>query len=390
MLSYKKVILHPLIFASLLLTAAMVWIFFAMYSLVDLSHKKDLVDMQRYRIVALSNAITDAESGQRGYLITNNVKFLDTYDDGKADAEKYIEQIFSLDNKFPEVSPIILDVKHLMESKFDLMNKGIQIQLQAGSYASHLTLQKDQSKFIMSKIKTELAEADALFHDKRQQYEKGIKQKIEASILGGVVLVISIYVILVRSYRRTLSLFEKVVEGQLEVNRLNHQATHDSLTGVPNRRAFETHLKKMHAKARRASKRYAVLYMDLDGFKEVNDTYGHKVGDKLLIQVTKQFLYVIREYDFIARLGGDEFALVVDYFETKQELAQLALRIIDILEPPILIEGKQIKIGVSIGIAIYPEDAKDIVSLLGIADSAMYLAKKYGRNQYSFKGEEFL
>lgn len=385
MLSYKKVIIHPLIFASLLLTAAMVWIFFAMYSLVDLSHKKDLVDMQRYRIVALSNAITDAESGQRGYLITNNVTFLDTYDDGKIAAEKYFEQILSLDNKFPEISPIILEVKNLMKSKFDLMNKGIQVQMQAGSYASHLTLQKDHSKLIMSKIKAELANADALLYDKRQQYEKGIKQKIEASIIGGVVLVISIYAILVRSYKRTLGLFERVVEGQLEVNRLNHQATHDSLTGVPNRRAFEAHVRKMHAKARRASKKYAVLYMDLDGFKEVNDTYGHTVGDKLLVQVTKQFLYAIREYDYIARLGGDEFALVVDYFETKQELAQLALRIIDILEPPILIEGKLIKIGVSIGIAIYPEDAKDIVSLLGIADSAMYLAKKSGRNQYSFK-----
>jgi diguanylate cyclase (GGDEF)-like protein len=385
MLSYKKVIIHPLIFASLLLTAAMVWIFFAMYSLVDLSHKKDLVDMQRYRIVALSNAITDAESGQRGYLITNNVTFLDTYDDGKMAAEKYFEQLFSLDNKFPEISPIILEVKNLMESKFDLMNKGIQVQMRAGSYASHLTLQKDRSKLIMSKIKAELANADALLYDKRQQYEKGIKQKIEASIIGGVVLVISIYAILVRSYKRTLGLFERVVEGQLEVNRLSHQATHDSLTGVPNRRAFDVHLRKMHAKARRASKKYAVLFMDLDGFKEINDTYGHTVGDKLLVQVTKQFLYVIREYDFIARLGGDEFALVVDYFETKQELEQLALRIIDILEPPILIEGKKIKIGVSIGIAIYPEDAKDIVSLLGIADSAMYLAKKSGRNQYSFR-----
>jgi diguanylate cyclase len=384
MLSYKKVILHPLVFASLLLTAAMAWIFVALYSLVDLSHQKDLVDRQRYRIVALSNAISDAESGQRGYLITNNVTFLDAYDEGKVTAEKYFEQIFSMDDAFPEISPIILDVKHLMESKFDLMNKGIQVQLHAGSYASHLTLQKDHSKFIMSKIKTELAEADALLFDKRKQYEKGIKQRIEATILGGVVLVISIYAVLIRSYNRTLGLFEKVVEGQLEVNRLNHQATHDSLTAVPNRRAFEAHLRKMHAKARRASKRYAVLYMDLDGFKEVNDTYGHKVGDKLLIQVTKQFLYVIREYDFIARLGGDEFALVVDYFETKQELAQLALRIIDILEAPILIEGKQIKIGVSVGIAIYPEDAKDIVSLLGIADSAMYLAKKSGRNQYSF------
>jgi diguanylate cyclase len=350
-----------------------------------LSHKKDLVDLQRYNIVALNNAIIDAESGQRGYLITNNVTFLDTYDNGKVAAEKYFEQILSLDNIFPEISPIFSEVKNLMQSKFDLMNKGIQVQLNAGSYASHLTLQKDHSKLIMSKIKTELAKVDALLYVKRQQYEKGIKQKIEASIYGGVVLVISIYAVLIRSYKRTFGLFEKVVEGQLEVNRLNHQATHDSLTAVPNRRAFEAHLKKMHAKARRASKRYAVLYLDLDGFKEVNDTYGHKVGDKLLVQVTKQFLYVIREYDFIARLGGDEFALVVDYFETKQELAQLALRIIDILEPPILIEGKQIKIGVSVGIAIYPEDAKDIISLLGVADSAMYLAKKSGRNQYSFK-----
>jgi diguanylate cyclase len=386
MLSYKKVIVFPLLFASLLLTAAMVWIFFAMYQLIDLSERKDYVDTQRYNIVALRNAISDAESGQRGYLITNNVTFLDAYDAGKVEAEKYFAQLSKLSSPFPEIASIVANVKKISDSKFSLMNKSIQVQLQAGAYASHLTLVKDHSKMMMYEIKLELSKADDLLYAYRLDYQQDINTKIKTAIVGGVTLVLLTYGILIFIYKRKSSLFDLVIEGQDEVGNLSYQATHDMLTSLANRRGFESYLKNTFVKSKRTHAKFAVFYLDLDEFKQVNDTYGHEMGDKILVQVAKYFSSTLREYEFLARLGGDEFALIVEGFESKHELAQLASRLIFVLDQPIRIDDKLIKLGVSIGITCHTgnEEVGDVASLMLRADKAMYQAKQSGKNQFAF------
>lgn len=388
MLSYKKVIVFPLLIASLLLTAAMVWIFFAMTHLIQLTAQKDNVDAQRYNIVVLSDAISNAESGQRGYLLTSNVTFLETYDEGRDAIKDSFGKIAKLNKNFPELVLIFLKVQNLANSKFNLMNMEIQAQLRAGSYASHLTLVKDNGKLLMAEIKSELATADKWLYEARQQYEFEIKRSIKATIYGGVVLVLLICGIFIHSYKRTSVLFEKVSEGELELNSLNYLATHDSLTGLANRRGFEDYFMNTYVRTVRKINRCAVLYMDLDGFKVANDTYGHKVGDKLLIKVAQLFSQVIREYDFIARLGGDEFVVIVDRYEDRDELIKLAERLIAIINQPLLSQYQHDRIGVSIGIATYPEDTDEVYSLLGLADVAMYQAKEAGKNRWCFVTEE--
>ncbi len=387
MLSYKRVIVFPLLIASLLLATSMVWIFFAMSQVIQLTAQKDHVDAQRYNIIAMSNAISSAESGQRGYLLTSNATFLDAYDEGKVAIKNHFKEINKLNKHFPELTIIFQKVRNLVNSKFNLMNKGIQVQLRAGSYASHLTLVKGYDKLLMTEIKLELNKADKLLYEVRKRYEQDIKSKINALLYGGVVLILFICGIFTHSYKRTLLLFEKVSEGEVELNSLNYLATHDTLTGLNNRRGFEDYFMSTYVKTARRLNRCAVFYMDLDGFKVVNDTYGHKLGDKLLIKVAQLFSQAIREHDFIARLGGDEFVLVVDRYENRQELIQLADRLIDIIDQPLLSQYKHDRVGVSIGIATYPEDAKEVFSLIALADQAMYQAKQAGKNRWSFVTE---
>ncbi len=384
MLSYKRVIVFPLLVASLLLTASMVWIFFAMSQLIQLTNKKDDVDAQRYNIVVLSDVISDAESGQRGYLLTGNVTFLEAYDEGKVAIEDSFKKIDKRNNNFPELVLIFSKIRNLVNSKFNLMNMGIQAQLRAGSYASHLTLVKDNGKSLTEEIKHELSKADQLLYEARQRYEQKIKRSIMATLYGGVILVLLICGILIHSYKRTSTLFEKVSEGEVELNSLSYLATHDVLTGLVNRRGFEDYFMRTYVRTARKVNRCALFYMDLDGFKVANDTYGHKVGDKLLIKVAKLFSQVIRDYDFIARLGGDEFVVVVDRYEDRQELIQLAERLIAIINQPLLSQYQHDRVGVSIGIATYPEDAEEVYSLLTLADEAMYQAKEAGKNRWSF------
>lgn len=362
----------------------MTWLFYAIYGLIDLSNQKDEVDMQRYNIVALSNAISAAESGQRGYLITNNVTFLDVLEDSRVDVQRIFNNIVKLNQRFPKVAPIVEGVKKLSDEKFKIMDVNIQVQLNAGSYASHLTLGKDTGKLVMTQIKADLAGADTLLLQYRRHYDSEIKRKIKESMMGAIVLVLIIFGVLAFSYRHNLKLFEQIIENKAKVDALSFQATHDALTNLANRRGFESHLKNVHAVALRTDKRYAVFYLDLDGFKAVNDAHGHDVGDVLLIEVAKRFTKALREYDYSARLGGDEFALVIDQFQTQDELANLAERLIGALNTPIEVETKMLKVGVSIGVAQYPKDARNYELIQMEADSAMYRSKAAGKNRFTF------
>ena len=160
--------------------------------------------------------------------------------------------------------------------------------------------------------------------------------------------------------------------------RVVHMARHDGLTDLPNRIAFNERLLQGLAHAARG-KSFAVLYMDLDGFKRVNDTCGHGVGDKLLIAVGKRMQGCIRAVDLLARLGGDEFAIIQDGIESLSEITATCERIIEAVSRPFLIDGSQVGVGVSIGIAMAPEDGMDSASLVRNADLALYLAKSEGK-----------
>jgi diguanylate cyclase len=387
MFNYKRRIIIPLIIAAALLCVSMMWLFIAMYQLVYYSEQKDLVDRQRYNIVALGKAITDAENGQRGYLLTGHMLFLDTLEQGRAETEKAISRLEEQSKNFQEVKPTLEKIKRLVHQKFEVMDQSIQVQLHAGEYASHLSLSKDKSRELMKLINDQLATIDMKLEQLRVNFEQEIRQRMFESLLGAILLGILIIGVLWFSYRSTTHLLEQVIENQAVAKQASHQAGHDLLTGLPNRRSVDVHLANTYQLAKHNSRQFAILFMDLDGFKLVNDKYGHGVGDALLIEVADMFKKVLRQSDFLARQGGDEFVLVVGSYLYRQELTQLAERLIRLFANPVVIRGIPLEIGVSIGIAEYPHHGKQVKQLLHVADKAMYDSKKNGKNRYSFGSE---
>lgn len=384
MFNYKRRILIPLIIAAALLCVSMAGLFVAMYQLIDYSEQKDLVDRQRYQVVALGKAITTAESGLRGYLLTGHTLFLDALEQGQSEAMKAFSLLEHDLDKSSASRPLLSIIKQLVQQKFNGMDKSVQMH--AGEYAPHLSLSKDRGRELMQLIDGHLAQIDQQLMRQRQGFEQAIRNRILASVTVAIMLSIVIISVLIFSYRSTTLLLEQVMENQAVAKQLSHQADHDLLTSLPNRRSVNMYLENTYDIARIGSKQFAVFFMDLDGFKRVNDAYGHDVGDALLIEVANMFKKVLRQSDFLARQGGDEFVLVVNNYLYRLELTQLAQRLIYLFTQPVVVRGIPLEIGVSIGIAEYPHHGKNVKQLLHVADQAMYDSKKNGKNRYSFGG----
>jgi len=182
----------------------------------------------------------------------------------------------------------------------------------------------------------------------------------------------------------------KKAEDELreQKNILDHQAHHDALTGLPNRVLFNDRLEQAIEKAKRSKTNMALLFIDLDHFKEINDSLGHEVGDKILKEVTKKLKETIREEDTLARLGGDEFTIVLEDLVQGHDASVLAQKLLKVLSEPIVIEDHELYVSCSIGISLYPDDGTSAQNLLKYADSAMYKAKENGRDSFQFYSAE--
>ncbi|MFJ4068015.1 diguanylate cyclase domain-containing protein [Pseudomonas sp. NPDC089996] len=170
---------------------------------------------------------------------------------------------------------------------------------------------------------------------------------------------------------------------QSENATLAHQASHDSLTGLPNRAFFEGRLSRSLRNAARQQDHLAVLFLDSDHFKQINDSLGHAVGDEVLINVADRVRAQLREHDLVARLGGDEFAVLLTPLHSRQDAERIAEKIIASMQLPVLLDGgESLTTSLSVGIAYYPDDGSDPASLLNAADAAMYQAKRKRRGQW--------
>jgi diguanylate cyclase (GGDEF)-like protein len=182
--------------------------------------------------------------------------------------------------------------------------------------------------------------------------------------------------ILARSLRHALERHRLVRELEAAREREAHRATHDPLTGLPNRSLFFDRLAHALAQAERRRERIAVLYLDLDGFKPVNDNFGHTVGDQVLMQVAARLAEGVRRSDTLARLGGDEFGVVFERVPDRSMAESLVLGLKPVLRDPIIVEGYHCPIGFSAGLAVFPDDGRDADSLMRVANAAMYREKE--------------
>jgi len=173
-------------------------------------------------------------------------------------------------------------------------------------------------------------------------------------------------------------------ELRLKKELLDYQAHHDSLTGLPNRTLFIDRLEQALRQNEREQSKVGVLFIDLDRFKQVNDSLGHAAGDQLLQELARRLRSELRESDTLARMGGDEFTLIIPHIQNMEGLFDLVNRLLGCARAPVMIENQKLSVTLSIGITLYPDDGDNVESLLKNADSAMYKAKNEGRNTYEY------
>lgn len=178
------------------------------------------------------------------------------------------------------------------------------------------------------------------------------------------------------------------IEHRLLTDQLSHQAQHDALTGLPNRLLFKDRLDQALAQAERKKMQVAVLYMDLDNFKGINDVLGHSAGDALLCQAASRLQACIRKTDTLARLGGDEFIIVLSELNDEEGAMRVATKLIEAIRTPFQIEQNELFVTLSLGISIYPDDGLESDALIANADAAMYRAKETGRDNYQWFSAE--
>jgi diguanylate cyclase (GGDEF)-like protein len=166
--------------------------------------------------------------------------------------------------------------------------------------------------------------------------------------------------------------------------RIQYLATHDDLTGLPNRTMFNTVLNMAFNTAQRYQRCFALVFIDLDRFKVINDTLGHEAGDALLRQVARRLKACLRASDLVARLGGDEFVVLVQEITEAAQAAAVAQKILSAINQPLVLMGQECRVTASVGVSLYPAHAQDELTLMKNADLAMYLAKEEGKNNYQF------
>ncbi len=179
-------------------------------------------------------------------------------------------------------------------------------------------------------------------------------------------------------------LVRDITEKKQAEAKIHRQAFYDQLTGLPNRAFLDTYLPKMLAQADRQQTQVAIAFLDLDRFKDINDSLGHGIGDQMLHQVAQRLAQCLREEDLLVRWGGDEFILVLSRLTAAESVEPTCDRILESLHLAFAIDNHQLHIGTSIGIAIFPQDGTDPTTLLRHADHALYQAKNQGRNTYRF------
>ena len=245
-----------------------------------------------------------------------------------------------------------------------------------------------------NKYKRMIAQGNFISYDviTNKQIWLGVPLKIENKIIGSMIL---------QSYtdpnlysKKDIKLMEFVsqqiataIERKQAEERLKFLSLYDYLTKLPNRVLFYDRMKQEIAYAKREKKKFALMFLDLDNFKEVNDKFGHDIGDQILQGLAKRFSKLLRKSDTICRLGGDEFIILLPRLTQPRENAvDVALKILNSLNEPFLIKDNKIHITTSIGIALYPDDGDEEEVLIKSADKAMYLAKREGPNNYHWAG----
>jgi diguanylate cyclase (GGDEF)-like protein len=367
---------------ALLLVAAL-GVFFVR-EVVDLHGSMDRLrenDLARIEIRNVLVDLLDAETGQRGYILTGQERYLEPYYRGKNHVRESIRR--SQQSIAPEDQPVadFPKIMLLAERRLEELDRTVVLKKRYDSAAALEAVKQGFGKSAMD--------------DARQLIQRNIEQlrlerdhtidQLDARLRRAAILLVLILAVVSALAAHAWRSMSKAVRVNNDLAQaLAREASHDVLTGLPNRRFFDRWARQLVNKSRRDRGTFTLLLIDLDGFKKVNDRFGHLIGDDVLKEAAARFLATVRDGEFLARLGGDEFGLLIEGEVSRQDLEQLGQRLIESLSPKLHGRLAEDAVGASIGVSRFPHNGSDIDALTEAADEALYRSKDGGRGMVSF------
>lgn len=342
-------------------------------------------DVARIQVRNVLINLLNIETGQRGFLLTGDPAYLEPYQLGRGSVRDNLAQAEQSGYHDAQFLANVRKLALVTESKLDEIERTVQLK-KRGDDAAALAIMREG--FGHAKMR----EARRLIQDevaRLRVFREALMDDFNARLLrAALLLVLMLSTVVAMAVHAWRSLSAAARRNNELAKRLAMEASHDVLTGLPNRRYFERWARRLLARSQRSGKPFTLLAIDLDRFKEVNDTHGHAAGDEVLKEVARRFQSVLRGGEFLARVGGDEFLVLIDGECSRNEVTSLGRRLIDCLYPSLRAGLADNAVGASIGAAGFPLNGADLEGVMQAADDALYASKHGGRGMLSFARAE--
>lgn len=360
---------------------------FLVVDMVGLSNSLDQQRTADLALVAIRNVgsgLLDAETGQRGFLLTGDETYLEPYLAARATARRTMAALVDATPPDRQYAHDVAQLELLAARKLEELERTVALRKGGAIPEADQAAMLGHGKAVMDEARVLMQAMLHRIRSNRDALGRGVHAHLERAASIAAVLGLSIIAVLLQGWRKLEESTRTVGRRAAE---LAEDASQDSLTRLPNRRFFETTATMALRQSQRGVGGFTVLLVDLDGFKAINDTHGHGIGDHVLIEVAKRFRDTLRSGEFIARLGGDEFAMFLTSDMSRAELQGLGERIIAAVRPslhPALADGA---VGASIGISTASLKHGALSGVMTEADDALYTAKRAGRGVVRFYTE---
>ncbi|VXC58040.1 diguanylate cyclase [Massilia sp. 9I] len=338
-------------------------------------------DLARIEIRNVLVYLLDVETGQRGFLLTGNESYLEPYLRGQRQVHESLRRAEELSAEYEGLLRSLPRLALLAETKLEELKRTIVAKKRGDDASAIAIVQQGYGKQAMDEARQGIQAELTRLRFARDRIMLELDQRYQRSVFALVLIVAVVMGLALVAWK---SMSDSARHNNELARRLAQEASYDALSGLPNRRFFDRWSARLMAGNKREYKPFTLLLIDLDGFKQVNDTCGHGVGDQVLAEVAARFKGVLRAGEFLARLGGDEFGILVEADLSRSEATGLSERLIDSVRASLHPQLADNAVGASVGVAAFPMNGLDMDALKEAADAALYASKENGRGMVSF------
>ena len=342
-------------------------------------------DAARIQVRNVLMNLLNAETGQRGFLLTGDPAYLEAYQLGRSSVRDNLAQAEQSGYHEAQFLAGVRRLALVTESKLDELERTVQLKKRGDDAAALAMVREGFGQAKMREARRLVQEEVVRLHLAREAVVDGFNERL---LRASVILALMLSTVVAMTVHAWRSLSAAARRNKELAKRLAMEASHDVLTGLPNRRFFDRWARRLVARSQRSGKPFTVLSIDLDRFKNVNDSHGHPAGDEVLKEVARRFQSVLRSGEFLARVGGDEFVVLMDGEFSRNEVTSVGRRLIDCLYPSLHPKLADNAVGASIGAAGFPLNGADLETVMQAADEALYASKHGGRGMLSFARAE--